>query len=165
MCRLTVLQVARLIDSLRPINSQASAAFKAINTQLGALPADSPEKAEIIAECGLHLLLEARRCKVENQAEDARTKAQRAADCLETSIKCTFSRVCSRFPCVEHVLRLHHHHQRSATDSKELCDRTSSDHSLTPSTAYPSCQTAPLPLAWLDPRVLEQETRSPQSIC
>lgn len=69
-------------------HSQASAAFKAINTRLGSLPRDSPEKAEIFAECGLHLLLEARRCKADQQVDDARTKAQRAVDCLETAIKC-----------------------------------------------------------------------------
>lgn len=66
---------------------QASAAFKAINEQLGSLPRDSPEKAEIFAECGLHLLLEARRCKEQHQPDDARTKAQRAVECIETSIK------------------------------------------------------------------------------
>lgn len=67
---------------------QASAAFKAINKHLGNLPKDSPEKADIFAECGLHLLLEARRCKAQGQPDDARTKAQRAVDCLETSVKC-----------------------------------------------------------------------------
>jgi hypothetical protein len=67
---------------------QASAAFKAINAKLSKLPRDSPEKAEIFAECGLHLLLEARRCSAQHFANDAHTKAQRAKDCLQTAIKC-----------------------------------------------------------------------------